>query len=202
MATPRLSIIVKLPFAAPATARIASLTSTPMIEATSEALCITFVVVSMLSASPYPALPCRSAPILVANDRYSLLARPRDDAALSADRSSSPEKSLKTERAPPKLCSRSPAASIVSFISLPIPRVAIVFFRVPKAFCILSEASTPALPKSSKSFLALFISVLKFDAEAVSRTFNSSVVNFPPPYAAAPPCVAALFASLPPNSTQ
>ena len=65
MATPRLSIIVKLPFAAPVTASIASLTSTPMMEATSEALCMTCCDITEAYPVSKPE-PFSRAPILFA----------------------------------------------------------------------------------------------------------------------------------------
>ena len=83
IATPRLSIIVKLPFAAPATASIASFTSTPMMDATSEARCITACEVAEAYSSPKPE-PFSSAPILFAFARYSDCESPMSSNAVFA----------------------------------------------------------------------------------------------------------------------
>ena len=74
-ATPRLSIIVKLPFAAPWMEYMASLMLMPIIEATSAARCMAWVVISKDSPSLKP-LPWNRLAIWLAVDRYSLVDRP------------------------------------------------------------------------------------------------------------------------------
>ena len=75
IATPRLSIMVKLPFAAPAIDSIALAVSSPMTEATSAALCIACVVMSSACFCSRPD-PWNSDPILFAVAMYSLADMP------------------------------------------------------------------------------------------------------------------------------
>ncbi len=76
MATPKLSIMVKLPLAAPATESSAICISMPMTEAISAARCMAFSVSSSDFCCSMPE-PWNSAPILLAVARYSLCETPR-----------------------------------------------------------------------------------------------------------------------------
>ena len=65
IATPKLSIIVKLPLQAPVMDSIAIVISIPITDATSDALCIALAVMSSASLCSIPE-PCKSEPILLA----------------------------------------------------------------------------------------------------------------------------------------
>ena len=149
MATPRLSIIVKLPFAAPATASIASSVLIPIIEATSAALCIESAARFEDSSIEKPA-PWKRAPILFAVPRKSEVERPILEKAFFAVSCIFAAYSPNTASEPPIFCSNSPDKLSALMVKAPM---AVAPAAIPAA-TVLPTAKAP-LPTAEKAFLSL-----------------------------------------------